>query len=191
VESATTGQKDQNADLPPCPNHIDDVVFSTSTLIPLTAVVCGCVKLNPISKELYAGAGLITSLPSPLPSPTNSPQTSLPPKTQPKPNNTHIIHLQIFLPIELRQDTPNRSKDVRPNRDRCPRTITWVSLSECTIVFETVGGEVWGAVDAVPVSVDYTGVVGLSGESCDACAFGVGDGFGATFAEVEDLRVCG
>jgi hypothetical protein len=122
--------------------------------------------------------------PLPTTSLSNSPHTGLPPKPKPQPN-THIIHLNIFLLIELRKDASNGSEDIRANRARGPSTVARVGLSETTVGFETLRGDVWGAaVVAVP---DYGRIVGFGGEGCNACTFGVRDGLGAALAQVEDL----
>ena len=58
-------------------------------------------------------------------------------------------------------------------------------MSETTVGFETLRGDVWGA--AVVAAADYGRVVGFGGESCNACPFGVGNGLGAALTQVEDL----
>jgi hypothetical protein len=111
-------------------HHIADVtvVCSTSTLIPQAPFTCNCGRLNPISKELYAGAGLMTSLPSPL---LPSPRTvlMLPLRLNPSPSTMLSISTSSswsrsgsILPIEVRTFDPIVLVGPGPLRGRvCPK----------------------------------------------------------------------
>lgn len=94
-----------------------------------------------------------------------------------------MIHLEVIFVIEVGENTADGREDVRSNSCSYP-TRTRMRLTEASVRFAAVRRNVRGAMSD---AVGYSRVVGFGGERPDAHAFGMGDSFRATFAEIENL----